>query len=415
MALACQAGTTRPIDVLHYDASLAIDLEARKLTGRVTITLRPTASSAAPLQLDAGSLHILSVQELRQDVPFQQQDGVLSMNLARPLKNGKERTVTIQYEGTESKGLRFYPDQAYTAFFTNNWLPSNDDPGDAATLTLRIQAAGNLRTAGSGRFAGESSNGEQRTTVWEQSSPVPPFVYGFAVGKFDELTLRAGKTNLRFLTFGRPPERVNRVFEATQAAMAFLEDKAGVPYPWDEYGQVLVRGKAEQEVAHFTLLKNEYGDSLLANPQDTWLLVHELAHQWWGIAVHCEDWSHFWLNEGLATFLAAAFAEKQYGHDAYLAHIERSRQQYQEARAARQDLPLAAPGLKTRNISYHKGAWVLHLLRERIGDDAFWEGLRLYTRSHMNQFATSKDMQVAMERASRKNLAAFFDEWVFKK
>jgi aminopeptidase N len=156
----------------------------------------------------------------------------------------------------------------------------------------------------------------------------------------------------------------------------------------------------------------------LADPHDVWLEAHEFAHQWWGNGVTCRDWNHFWLNEGLATFMADAYKEHRLGRAAYQTEIEASHARYERVRAAGHDRALVFPdwlhpSADDRVLVYHKGAYVLHLLRERLGERRFWAGIRAYTRAYMGKSVTTADFQKAMERASGADLSDFFSQWVY--
>jgi aminopeptidase N len=126
---------------------------------------------------------------------------------------------------------------------------------------------------------------------------------------------------------------------------------------------VLAAGGVEQEMSSFTALKEAYGKQVLENEQDLWLGAHEFAHQWWGNMVTCRDWNHFWLNEGIATFMAAAYLEHRFGRAAYLREIETYRANYEKVRAAGKDKSLVFPDWlhptrEDRTLVYDKGAYV---------------------------------------------------------
>jgi aminopeptidase N len=153
--------------------------------------------------------------------------------------------------------------------------------------------------------------------------------------------------------------------------MQFFEAKSGVPYPSRTYSQVMVSGDPEQELGDFTLLPNSYGETLLAHPEEAWLLAHELAHQWWGIGIACRDWSDVWLNEGIATFMADVFLGEQFGLPRYQHEIDIAQQIYEKLKAAGKDHALSYRGKGENEVGgrlpYMKGAWVLHLLKQRMG------------------------------------------------
>jgi aminopeptidase N len=124
------------------------------------------------------------------------------------------------------------------------------------------------------------------------------------------------------------------------------------------------------------------------------------------------------LNEGFVTFLAAAYREERFGREVYLKDIEGMRARYEQVRAAGHDRSLVfpdwdRPSADDRTLVYQKGGFVLHRLRELLGDETFWAGLRRYTRRHFGQSVTTADFQRAMEEESHRNLGPFFAEWVY--
>lgn len=169
-----------------------------------------------------------------------------------------------------------------------------------------------------------------------------------------------------------------------------------------------------------SLLGEDYGRSVLADPREDSLVAHELAHQWWGILVTCESWSDFWLNEGLVTFLVAAYKEVAWGRDEFDRERLLARLRYTRAFADGARRPIVTdawtrPEEMSGPITYSKGALVLHLLRRDLGDEDFWEGLRLYTQAAAQSggLVDTRDLQRAMETASGEPLGWFFDQWVY--
>ena len=156
----------------------------------------------------------------------------------------------------------------------------------------------------------------------------------------------------------------------------------------------------------------------LADPFANSLLAHEFAHQWWGNLVTCQAWTHFWLNEGFATFMAAAYREHRFGRDVYVRDVADVRARYERVRDAGHDRSLvfqdwSRPTSDDRTPVYQKGGYVLHRLRELLGDDVFWSGIASYTARHAGGSVTTDDFRLAMEQASRRDLGAFFAEWVY--
>ena len=208
------------------------------------------------------------------------------------------------------------------------------------------------------------------------------------------------------------------LFAQTPAMVAFLADKAGMPLPNGRYAQVLVLGREAQEAASFSLIGMADLDRERDEPSSAWIIAHELAHQWWGNLVTCATWQDLWLNEGIVTFMVAAWEEHHSGEAAYRQELDVARRRVERVRELGFDKPLAWGGTypsigARRAVQYSKGALFLAHLRESIEDPAFWNGLRRFTRRHAGGTVTSKDFQQAMETTSGRDLSPMFIEWVY--
>jgi aminopeptidase N len=200
--------------------------------------------------------------------------------------------------------------------------------------------------------------------------------------------------------------------------LRFFAGRAGVTFPHRIYAQLHVAGGAAQESVSFSLIGEEAIAPILETPQEDWVIAHELAHQYWGNLVTCADWSQFWLNEGLTTFMVAAWKEQRWGRPAYDREMEIARRRYARAVEAGFDVPLTFagpyPSLGIRRaITYSRGALFLDALRTELGDAAFWRALRAYTRRHAGGVVTSRDFQHTFEHSSGRDLSAIFNRWVY--
>jgi aminopeptidase N len=407
----------------HYEAALRLDVNSGRLTARALIRFRSRVDSLRTVELSADELTVTEVRVGRRPASFiQRQDaglgGVLTIDLPRPLPNGRRGALEISYYGSPKRGLRFFPDQVWTAFSTSHWLPSDGHPGHRATLRLRLDLPVGWAVVASGRAAGQRRSKDRVVSIWDQRVALPSFLFGFAAGRFQQADETRGAGRVHLLSSRHSPQELSRLGALTTPMLGFFAGLAGVPYPDASYTQVFAHDTPMQEVGSFTLLPEQYADDLLSNPDDLWLMAHELAHQWWGIGVTCKTWSDFWLNEGMATYLADVYLGDRFGAARYESEIERSRRIWEDLLQKGQDRPLhfttwTTPQQAGGRLPYHKGAWVLHLLREQIGADAFWRGLAAYTREHWHGSVTSADLQEAMERASGRSLAAFFGSWVY--
>jgi aminopeptidase N len=425
-AQSATAREERPYSITHYDVQLEPRLDTRTVTGSVTLSVVLHREDVETIALDRGRLEIDSVQEAGQSRAFVVDGNRVRMTLPRGTAN-QTRTLTVRYHGSPSSGLVFNQEreQIYTVFSTSQWMVALDEPNARATLRLRLTLPRDWTAAASGRQLSRRELPDNTVVVeWDQHVSVPTYTFGFVAGAFSEVTGQAGTrapggTTLRFLGRGFTESEIRQVFSDTAQMMTFFEQRTGQPYPWETYTQALVARTAGQEMAGLSIMSEEYGRAVLADSSAIGLIAHELAHQWWGNMVTCHAWTEFWLNEGFATFMAAAYREARFGRETYLADVASMKARYEQVRARGNDRPLVFPNwdrptADDRTLVYQKGGYVLHELRSLLGDVAFWAGIQRYTAQHFERSVTSDDFRVAMERASGRDLRAFFDRWVYK-
>jgi aminopeptidase N len=397
---------TRMYTAENYDVSIQPDLVRQRLYGEVRIRFHSQADTAiSALELDAGGLQITSVVEGQAPQSFERNHSMLFVVLTNPLRPDEPRTITVRYQAGPAPGLKFFPDQIYTSV-TSDWMPHIDGPSERATLHLTIAAPADTKAAGSGQLTATRASEGQSITEWQLDSSTEPSWFGFAVGGFAENISAAEGVKLRVLGAG------TQIFEPTAAAMHYLAERTGKHYPGQTYTQVFIHGDASRSMAGgLTLLPESYAQGLAKQPDDLWLLTDELAHQWYGAEVAVKDWSDLWLSEGVSAFVADAFLEQRFGKETYEREIQRSRQIYNQLRAQGQDRSLSDTGWTTRQeadgeIPEYKGASFLYLVSLLVGDNAFWNGLRLYTSGQWGRAAASEDLQKAFDAVNTGNATA---------
>ncbi|HEV2761475.1 MAG TPA: M1 family aminopeptidase, partial [Pyrinomonadaceae bacterium] len=356
-------------DVKHYDVSLRLDFKERAIAGAAEIEFVSGRDNLNELEFDAGELEFESVREAETGLEFKAAGGKLSVKLARPAARGETRRIKIVYRGRDLRGLRFFADHAYTLYNTRGWLPCRFHPSDKAALTLRLSVPEGMKVVANGKPVGQRGAGEGLTEhTWRHEAPIPAYIFGFAAGRFREVA-DARRGDIRtFFRASLDEAQARRVFADAPDAVQFFEQAAGFALPGGRYTHVLAEGRVEQEMSNFTVIRETYARQILKEPRDSWLGVHELSHEWWGNSLTCADWSHFWLNEGVASFMADAYLGRRFGREEYDAQMELSRESYARLRAAGRDRPLAYRyPIEERNagglVVYDKGALVLHLLR----------------------------------------------------
>ena len=376
-----------PLDVVSYALDLEVLVAEQSIAGEIEIRFTTQAEPLSEVELDAPGLTVASVRSGDRALEFRSEGDHLRVPLEPPLRSGEERTLRIAYSGRPEKGMRFAPDQVFTAFATRHWMPCHDEPGDKATLELRLVLPAGLEVAASGRPVRRETLPDGRLRhVWREERPVSPFLYGFAAARFREASLQEGPVELRLLAPGFTSEELRTIFARTGEMLRFLERRAGVPFNGTRYTQVLLPGAPAQEMNVLTLMGEDDGRAVLDDPREDYLVTHELAHQWWANQVTCRTWSDFWLHEGMVSFLVAAYKEFHWGREDSDRERILARLRYEKVHAAGKRRSLATEAWERAEdmsgpITYSKGALVLHLLRHEIGDAAFWAGLRTFTRA----------------------------------
>ncbi|HUF21495.1 MAG TPA: M1 family metallopeptidase [Burkholderiales bacterium] len=402
------------IDVEHYQARVEPDLATRTVRGVVSIAFVGDAKEAV---FDAGELKIDSVELKESPVSFVRDGSKLRIALPRRLT--RRSTLQVRYHGAPRLGLEFHPDrnEIYTIFSTSQWLVSVDAPSERATLDLEIVLPFDFVVAATGRSAGRRRTGDGRVAHrWRLTTPAPSFTYGFAAGRYTEARDASAGTRLRFLSTDMGTDELRQVFANTGDMIRFFERHAGTAFKGD-YTQVLVTRTIGQEAAGLALLSEQYGRTVLEDSTAEGLIAHEIAHQWWGVSVTCSDWGHFWLNEGFATFMSAVYLGHRHGASEYAGQVEKWKSRWEKLKAAGTDRSLvyatwSKPSADDRAVVYQKGAYVLHLLRLEMGEDAFWRGIRRYTRKHAGRSVDTDDFKAAITAAAGRDLTDFFAEWI---
>ncbi len=406
----------------QFTLELEPQFETSTIRGALALEFSIQQAGLKQLTLDAGNLRISAVELDAKALPFEKAGNQLRIAVPANLKANTLQQLHVRYTGEGGGGLRFDKDslQVATAFSTSQWMPCLDDPSVRAPFYLSLLLPPGLVSVGNGKPDAQQVRADAKVAhIWHLQQSMPSYLYGFAAGQFAQAQGTAGTTRLEY--FGPSslftPTQLQQVFVDSADMLAFYTERSGVAYPQPAYRQVLLMGPAAQEMAGFSVMGARYGTRVLADPQAIWLGAHEMAHQWWGNGLTNQSWRHFWLNEGIATFMTAAYLEHRFGKEEYLRQIDAARVKYQAIREAGQDKSLVFPDWDTptpadRSLVYDKGALVMHELRTMLGEDRFWKGLKHYTQKHWGQSVQTADFQLAMEEGSGTDLAAFFRQWV---
>ncbi len=415
------------IDVLHYTLDLAINPDQGTLAGSAALDIRATYQGLITFSLDAAALEIERVTIDGTDTPFVAKEQKLIIQLPAPLDYGATFQVVIAYHAAPrpfaSRYMPYYqigmvfdggrvsalnePDAAHS------WFPCNDHPTDRATYDFRLRVPAPLEAVANGQLIDVTPHDDgSQTFHWRLAYPMTTYLALVAAADYAAVTATAPNgIPLQNFVYAQDAIAGSAVFSYTGEALVMLEQWFG-PYPFDSYGHVVV---PREGMALETQTMTAMPDSVLSMSEEDLfaLLVHELAHQWYGNTVSLQGWENIWLNEGFATYAEWLAREARYGESSALAARTLSEQ---ALISDKRSTPLAAPqpGELFSTASYDKGAWVLYMLRQQIGDDAFFTLLRTYAATYADRPTTTLDFWQLAESVSGQDLAWFFDQWLLQ-
>jgi aminopeptidase N len=421
--LSCQStplqGTDGQLDVTANTVTITPNFGAKTIEVRQTIFLKTGIAGIPRITFSPNEMVVDTAIIDDEAATFTSSAAETTFSGTKPVRADQKLKLVVTYHGTPKRGVSFASDSVYTNYWACDWMFCRQDIlEDESTLALNLVLPPNMTSVsiGTPRRPIRLSSGDQLHS-WHLPRPFAPYLFGFAAGHFEAVTIRHRGAQLIYLNATSQPQPIKQLFATTPEMVDFYESKAGFPLPTQRYSQLLVTGSDAQEHATHSVIGTNNINPILTNPQEDWVIAHELAHQWWGNLVTCRTLQHFWLNEGIVVFMTAAWKEKRFGRLAYNQELDLARGRWNRAKEAGWDRPLAFggeyPSLRLRRaIQYSKGALFMDHLRTLLGEDAFWQGLKSYTQTNASKSVVSRDLQVAMEHASGRDLSTTFDTWV---
>ncbi|MEJ6480515.1 M1 family metallopeptidase [Nostoc punctiforme UO1] len=427
----------RPGQVEHIFLDLSLDIPKKSYQGSCSIRLLPIRNGIDRLTLDAVNLNIESVQV--DDVPqnFDYDGEQLSIKLSETTQIGKRLLIAIAYSVEKpQRGIYFIqPDKHYpnkpTQVWTQGededsrfWFPCFDYPGQLSTSEIRVRVPNPLVAISNGELIDTTEDGDCKIYHWLQQQVHPTYLMTLAVGDFAEIQDEwKGKPVTYYVEKGRE-EDAKRSMGKTPRMIEFLSQKYGYPYPFPKYAQVCVDDFifGGMENTSTTLLTDRClldERAALDNRNTESLVVHELAHQWFGDLVVIKHWSHAWIKEGMASYSEVMWTEQEYSLEeaAYYRFLEARR--YISEDSSRYRRPMVthvyreAIELYDRHI-YEKGSCVYHMIRAQLGDELFWQAIQTFVQDNAHKTVETIDLLRAIEKATGHNLLFLFDQYVYR-
>jgi len=440
---------TRKIDIINTRLDLSFDWDSAYVIGKATIFAKPYFYPSDQLVLNANGFRLNTVSLISSDdkIPLRYTyDGkLLKISLDRIYTRDQNFTIFIDYVAMPNKlkigediasagdrGIYFInrdgkekgkPRQIWTQGETecnSNWFPTINDTQEKMTQELNITVPNEFISLSNGTLEFSSMNGDgTRTDSWRQEQAHSTYLTMLAIGDFVITKDNWRGKEINYYTEPAYASTAKMVFGKTPEMMEFFSNKLGIEYPWDKYSQIVVRdfvsGAMENTTASvfFEGLNMSEGQYLDENHED--IIAHELFHHWFGNLVTAESWANLPLNESFATYGEYLWEEYKYGRDqADLKGLEDmsiylNNKRKSEPNVIRFDY--ADREQMFDEISYHKGGRILHMLRNTVGDEAFFESLKLYLTKNSYKTAEIHDLRLAFEEITGMDLNWFFNQW----
>lgn len=422
------------IDVESYRFELTLSDATDEIAGRATVTVRFTKEGVDELPLDligvgpeGRGMEVLGVSAEGVPLSYSHEDDLLTIELPAEGEVGERFGATVEYRGVPAGGLRIGPNKyGDRTFFSDNWpnrarnwLPTVDHVAEKARSEFVVTAPAHYQVVSNGLLVEETDLGDgRRLTHWRQSVRISPWLFVLGVARFavQHVDDFRGKPIQTWVYWQDRDPGFYDFAVPTKHVLEFFHDYVG-PFAYEKLANITSPATGGGMEAATALM---YGENSVTGERSVrWrnVVIHEVAHQWFGNAVTESDWDDVWLSEGFATYFTLLFREHAYGRDDFVLGLERAAEAIWPLYEEDPDYRIVHDDLSdmsrvTSRLTYQKGAWVLHMLRRKLGDEAFREGIRLYYRRHVNGTASTDDFMRAMEEASGRELGRFFDQWL---
>jgi aminopeptidase N len=426
--------TDRPVDMLHIRLDSRVDLKAKSFKARATLDVA-ALRDVESIQLNAVGFDLRDLTIERFDgsptpCDFDNDGEHITLSLPEPLAAGQKMTIQMDYTIKDPpSGLSFFApseddtEAPYLVWsqgesITNRyWVPCFDHPDEMQTTEIVCTVDEPNTVLSNGRLVEEKKNSDgTKTYHWLQDKPHVAYLMTLVVGEFFRKTEEWRGKPVSYYVRHKFKDQIDNSFHNTRAMLDYFSDKIGVEYPWDKYAQVCCYnfGGGMENTSATTLTESTLHDDRAHLDDDSdGLVAHELAHQWWGDLLTCRDWAHIWLNEGFASYFEALWDEKNLGQDEFSYNMDRKAE---AARNGGKEKPIVYydygdPDEQFDSRAYPKGAWVLHMLRRKLGDEDFWKSINAYCKKFSHKTVETSDLRRAIEDVTGQSLGRFFHDW----
>ncbi|HVZ95525.1 MAG TPA: M1 family aminopeptidase [Chitinophagaceae bacterium] len=446
-----RASATRINDLVDTKLDVRFDYDKAWMYGKELVTLHPHFYPTDSLNLDAKGLtiHTIDIIRSRKHIPLEYTyDGNnIFIHLDRVYKANENYTIYIDYISKPderkleanavagAKGLYFINPkgedktksiQIWTqgeTEFNSAWFPTIDRPNQKTLEEINMTVPAKYVSMSNGLLVKQKNNGDgTRTDTWKLNLPNAPYLFFMGVGDYAVIKDSYKGKEVSYYVEKEYASVARKIFGLTPEMISLYSKLTGVDYPWPKYVQIV--GRDDKSFSMENTSTTLHGDFIEANARELvdgnfqeQTIAHELFHQWFGDYVTCESWANITLNESFADFGEALWNEHKYGKDEGDATIYSNLQAYlsspSNASIALVHFYYADKDDVFDNVSYPKGGCILHMLRNYVGDSAFFKSLNLYLTGHKFGNAEAQDLRLAFEQVTGQDLNWFWNQWYY--
>ena len=432
--------------LIHTKLKVNFNFEEKQLNGEAWITAKPHFYATSAFILDAKAMLIHEISLNGNALDYNYDDYKITIKLPKEYTKQEEFTIYLKYTARPekvkeqgsvaikaAKGLYFInadgrdkhkPKQIWTQGETEGsscWFPTIDAPNQKTTQEIYITVPNKYKTLSNGKLISKTTEQGNRTDYWKMDLKHAPYLVFMGVGEFEIIEDSYKDIPVNYYVEKEYAKYAKDIFGNTPEMMQFFSEKLGVPFPWNKYSQIVVRdyvsGAMENTTAvvHGEQAYQTAGQLIDQNTHEN-TIAHELFHHWFGDLVTSESWSNLTLNESFANYSEYLWQEYKYGQEAADMQMHENVMLYLDGQEANKKL-VRFEYLDKEDmfdlVSYNKGGAILHMLRNYLGDEAFFTSLKIYLNEYKFKVAEAHQLRLVFEKVTGKDLNWFFNQWYF--
>lgn len=409
------------LDFTSINASISVQKDSSIIKGKIWYkfeVLKPVDS----IYLDAVHMSFENIEIRRDDNALENSTFNYDNNklwVLNSFKKGEIYRLHFDYKVKPEKALYFVGNQIWTqgqGKYTSNWLPSIDDVNDKIEFDLSITYENGYEVLANGKLIDKEIGEEFTKWHYDMQKPMSSYLVALAIGNYNKKTeISKSGIPLEYYYYPEDSLKVEPTYRYSKQMFDFLEEEIGFAYPWQNYEQVPVKDflYSGMENTSLTIFSDGFVVDSIGFNDKNYITVnaHELAHQWFGDLVTATSSEHHWLQEGFATYYALLAERAVFGDDHYYWQLFENAQELIAQEKAGQSTSLLDPKSSSATF-YKKGAWALHVLRERVGDSAFKDAVKTYLIQHQFGNVKTSDFISEVEKSSQQDLSVFVNDWL---